>query len=221
MVDPERPGGEDGVEELAPPVEEAGGVAARGPVVEIELDLLKGQAGLERVDGHPNLRAEARGERETGGPRARADEPLPRERLAWRRAGAQAHELPAHTLRDPETAPDPASEGGDREIGVALGERAQRAAQVRVGQEQRPRRRGTLAGGQRLPLPQPLDPEHERPGRLRALGRPVAGAPVDDDHLGVGEVAAQGGHGLADALLLVPRRDEDRQALGRATHPRS
>ena len=166
-------------------------------------------------------RPEARGERETGGPRARTDEPLPRERLARRRAGAQAHELPAHTLRDPETAPDPASEGSDREIGVALGERAQRAAQVRVGQEQRPRRRGTLAGGQRLPLPQPLDPEHERPGRLRALGRPVAGAPVDDDHLGVGEVAAQGGHGLADALLLVPRRDEDRQALGRATHPRS
>ncbi len=222
VIDAERPRREDRVDELAAAMEEAGGVATRGPVVEIELHLLEGEARPERVDRHPHLGAEARRQREAGLPRPRPEEALARERLARRGARPQAHELAPDALCDPEASAHATAERGDCEIGLALGERAQRAAEVRVGQEQWPRRRGALAGGERLALSEPLDAKHDRSSRLGALRGPILRAPVDDDHVGVREVATEGGDGLADPLLLVPSGNDDRQALGPrgAIHPR-
>ena len=95
------------VEQLAPPVEEPRRVAARGPVVEVDLDLLDGEAGAERVDGHAHLAAEAGREREAGRPGAYADEPLSRERLPGSDARAEPDQLPPDALGDPEAAADP------------------------------------------------------------------------------------------------------------------
>src|SRR6185369_12683016 len=60
-------GGDEGeVAELDQAMEEAGGVAAGGPVGEVDLVLADPVAGADGVDGHPDLHAEAAGEREDG-----------------------------------------------------------------------------------------------------------------------------------------------------------
>ena len=56
------------------------------------------------------------------------------------------------TLRDSEAAADPVLECGHGEVGVAFGERRQRPAQICVAEEQRARRRRTLAGGEGFSL---------------------------------------------------------------------
>jgi hypothetical protein len=70
IVDGERPGGEQRVDELAPPVQEPAQVATGRPVAERQRHLADAEAGASRVDRHPDLAAEARRERERGPPGA-------------------------------------------------------------------------------------------------------------------------------------------------------
>ena len=201
-------------------MDEARPVAARRAVVEVELDLLEGEAGAERVDRHAHLAAEAGSEREAGRAGAGTDDPLAGERLPRCGARAEANELPPHPLGDAEASADPAPESRHREVGVALDERPERPAQIGVAEEEPSRGRGALAGRQSLALAQPLDPDHDGARGLGPACRPVLGAPVDDEDLGLGEVLPQGGHGLPDPVLLVARGDEDGQGVEVATHSR-
>ena len=139
---------------------------------------------------------------------ARAHEPLARERLTRRGARAQPHEArarPAWRSRSPP--PTRRLKAATARSASLSRQRAERAAQVGVDEQQRARRRGPLAGGERLALSEPLDAEHGGARGLGALRGAVPRASVDDEHLCVREVAREGGDGLADPLLLVPRRE--------------
>ena len=69
---------------------------------------------------------------------------LPRERLARLEARSQPDQLAGRALGDPEAASAPLGEGGDGEIRLSVGERAQIADEVRVGEHDRTGRRGEL-----------------------------------------------------------------------------
>ena len=132
------------------------------------------------------------------------------------------HQPPGDALGEPEAPSHPPAEGRDRKVGRASAEREERAPEVGVGQQQRPRRRRPFAGRERLALAEPLEAENRSSGRLCARGRLVVGAPVDDDHLRSWKVPSEGDDGLRDPLLLVARRNEDGEPFGPgATHPRS
>src|SRR5918996_469783 len=73
-------------------VDEPRRVTAARPVLEVELDLLEGEPGAQRVDRHAHLAPEPGREREACRPRLDAHEPLARERLARRDAGAEPGE---------------------------------------------------------------------------------------------------------------------------------
>ncbi len=63
MVDAERAGGKDRVNELAAPMRKPDRVAPRRPMLEVEGNLLEAEARPECVDGHPRLAAEPAGDR--------------------------------------------------------------------------------------------------------------------------------------------------------------
>ena len=70
------------------------------------------------------------------------------------------------------------------------------------------------------PLPRRGEPDHAGAGRLGALGGRVARAVVGDDDRAVRELLAERLDRRADPLLLVPRRDENRQPIAEpVAHP--
>ena len=209
MVHTERAGGQNRVHELTAPVRKTGRVASRRPMVELEGNLLEAEAGSECVDRHPCLAAESAGDREAHDPGPLTHVALAGERFPWAEAGPQADEAARDPLGDSEPSADAVLEDGDREVGVALGERPERSTQVRVAEEQRARRRGTLTGGERLAFPRPVEPDHDCSCLLRPLGRRVRRPSDDHDHLGGRKVPPELRDRFADPALLVPRRDED------------
>ena len=174
VVERERAGREDRVEELAAAVEEAGGVPPSRPVVEVELDLLDREARPEERRSSSAPRSRTRGEREAGGAGPSAQEPLARQRLARRLARPQADERAADALGDPEAPADPATERRDREVGVAT---RRAGAATRAG---RRRQRSSGPGGaarspaeSASPFPSRSSAEHRRrrpPPRARRCG---------------------------------------------------
>src|SRR6185503_6639055 len=141
-------------------------VAPGRAVVEIEVDLLDGEPGPQRVDGHAHLTPESRRKREAGCSRLLAQPALARERLAGREARPQTDELAPDALGEPEPTADAARERRHAQIRFSLRERRQRPAQVGVAEEERARRSHALAGGERLALPALRETEDDRAGRL-------------------------------------------------------
>ena len=148
MVEGERAAGEERVDELPATVEEADGSSSsrgrgRAPPPERE-------PGAQRVDRHPHpqlkpVRARLRG---LPGDTALAREGAPAA------SGAEPMSARPDFLRKPEPAADAPREGGDRQVGVAFGERTGGRLDVGVHEEKRLRRSRPLTGGQRL-LPAP------------------------------------------------------------------
>ena len=214
-VDRERPGGDDDVPELATAVEEAAEVAAGGAVAQAELLLGHREPRAGRVDRHPRLGAEARREREAGRARRGREGALAGERRAGAIAGAQPDQRPRGLARDPEPPALGDRERRDDEVGVALEQRPEVTAQVRVGEHDVPRRRRALRGRERLALAAARQPEDDGAGGLRLGGGAVPRPVVGHDHLGAGELLPQRPHGVADPALLVARRHEDGDGLTR------
>ena len=223
VVDAERARRQHRVEQLAPPVEEARGVATRGSVVEVDLDLLEGEAGAQRVDGHAHLAAEARREREADGPGARAHEPLAGQRLPGADARAQPDQLPPHALGEAEAAADPPAERGHRQVGLASGERA---GAIRAG---RRRRAGAVPAAPRARRPTAPRPFRAAPPVGRRRRRPPPARPCRSSDRPSTTITSASGKSRRRAATVSAMRsssfragDEDGQPRGRrgATHPR-
>jgi hypothetical protein len=120
VVDGERAGREQDVQQLAPAVEEAGEVAPRGSMVEVDLDLFHAQPRPECVDRHPHLAAEARCQRKARRAGSGTQATLARQRLARCEAGAEGDELTGDSLGDPEPAAGFVAESRDDQVGVTL-----------------------------------------------------------------------------------------------------
>ena len=82
MIHGQRARGEQCVEQLPSAVPGTRRVAPGRAVVEVEVDLLDGEPGPQRVDGHAHLTPESRRKREAGRPRLLAQPALAGERLA-------------------------------------------------------------------------------------------------------------------------------------------
>ena len=113
VVDAERPGRQQGFDELPAAVDETARVPAGGAVSEVELDLFDADARADGVDRHPRLGAESRREREHGLACPMRQEPLTGQRLARDEPGPERDQLPGDALRDPEPAAGPGRELSD------------------------------------------------------------------------------------------------------------
>jgi hypothetical protein len=196
-------------------MEEPRGVATSGAVAEVELHLPDVETGLQRLDRHPRLDAEAGCDREHCRTRGRRERPLTRERLAHDASAAELDQGPCDALREPDPAAQPAREGRDRHVCPGPDERTEIAVEVGVAEEQRPLGALALGQGERLPLPPPREPDDAGARSLGGRGGPVSRAVVGDDDLGGGERLSQRGDCATDPFPLVARCDEDRQ---RAAH---
>ena len=187
VVERERTGGGDGLDELAAAMGEACRIPAGRAVAEVELDLADVEPGLQRVDRHPHLAAEAARHREAGRPRSLAQVALARERLREQAPSPRLHDHPGGALRDPEAAALRPCERRDGEVAARLDQRLQVAVDVRVAEQQWPGRCDPLRSGERLALAEAWARHDRRARCTRALGRPVAGAVVGHHDLGVPE----------------------------------
>ena len=208
---------EQQVAELAPTVDEAGEVAARRAVLEVELDLADVEPGPQRVDRHPRLDAEAGRDREHLGARPSRERALPGERLLDAAPAAELDQAAGHALREPEPAAVASREAGDGEVGVVLHERPQVADEVGVAEEERPLAALALGERQRLSLAPARERDDTRAGVRRDRRGLVARAVVRDDDLRLRERLAQRRNRPADPRGLVARRDEHRRP--RLRHP--
>ena len=205
------------IAELAAAVDETGGVAARGAVLELQLHLPHVEPGAQRVDRHPRLDAEPRRHGEELAPCLRRQRSLARERLVHPPPAAQLDQRPRHALRDAEPAARPSCEHRDDDVSVRLDERPQVTGEVRVTEEQRPLAAHALGERQRLSLAAPRQAHDASARGLRLGGGPVARAVVGHDDLRAGERLAQRRDRPPDPLGLVPRGDEHRQTC--SAHP--
>src|SRR4051794_39276821 len=217
MVHRLRSAGEEEIGELAAAVGEAVYVAPGGAVIEGKLHLLDLETRTNGVDRHPRLHAEPRREREHGGACPLAQAALARERLTRNEAAAELDQRPRGPLREPEAAPATRCEGSDRQLCLAVCERAQVTPNVCVTEEKWPRPELAFGQRQRLPLAAALEPDHPRSGAFGDSGCRVARAVVGDHDLGVRELLPQSIDRRPDSALLVAGSDED----GHRTHPRS
>ena len=208
---------EQQVAELPPTVDEAGDVATRRAVLEVELDLADVEAGPKRVDRHPRLDAEAGRDREHLGARPRRERALPGQRLLDAASAAELDQAAGDALREPEPAAGAPREAGDGEVGLVLHERPQVADEVGIAEEERPLAALALGERQRLTLAPAGKRDDARARVRRDRGRPVARAVVRDDDLRLGKRRAQRRDRPTDPLLLVARGDEHRQP--RLRHP--
>ena len=218
VVEGERPRGEERVGELARSVDEAGQVAAGRTMPERQRHLLDAEPRARRVDRHPDLAAEARGQGKGRCADARRQRTLTGERLALIDSGAEANEEACRPFRQAEAATLTTLKRGDDKISAPVHERCEITVELGVAQQQPPGRRGALSRGQRLALAQASKAEHRRARVLRRIGRGVAGPVVGDDHLCVRKRAPQPRDRARDRLFLVARGDENRQRL---IHPMS
>ena len=167
---------------------------------------------------HPRLAAEPGGDREARAAGAGGTA------LRWPDSGSRSSRpVPSRisdgcgALDDAEAASLPLGERGDGEVGPLLEQRPEVADQVGVAEEQRAVGRGPLGQRQRLSLAAAGQPQDPGAGRVRLDRGSVARAVVGDDHVGVGELLAEGCDRRPDPTLLVAGGDQDRQAL---SHPR-
>jgi hypothetical protein len=174
VVDRQRAGGEERIEQLAPAVREAPQVAPGLGVPELELDLLDAQAGPRRVDRHPHLAPESTRRREASFARLGGQVPLARQWLAGDETGAETDQIACRSLRDAESSAARPGEGRDREVGVGLGQRPNVTCEVRVCEHDRSGRSGDLGQGQGLPLPAPRELQDAGPGALGLSGGCIA-----------------------------------------------
>ena len=173
------------------------------------------EARPERVDRHPHLAAEAGGEREArgAGPRAQsaartaaraATSPVrrrdrARRRPAWR---SRSPRRPAPRMRRPRGRPSLSASGRS--------DPARSASQGAAGPGGAARSPAVSAS----PFPSRSSrSDHARRPPRRARPSRSRRAAVDDDHLGVGQVAPERRRPSRRSALLVPRRDEDGEAL--------
>ena len=198
-------------------MDEAGEVAARRAVLEVDLDLADVEAGPKRVDRHPRLDAEAGSDREHLGARPRRERALPGERLRDAAPATELDQAAGDALGEPEPAAGAPREAGDGEVCIGLHERPQVAGEVGVAEEERPLAALALGERQRLSLAPARKRDDARARVRRDRRRPVARAVVRDDDLRLGERLAQRRNRPTDPLLLVARGDEHRQP--RLRHP--
>ncbi len=128
-------------------------------------------------------------------------------------AGREPDQPPRRLLRDPEAAALLARERGDRQVGVAVEERRQVAAEVGVAEQQVALVRHSFAERQRLPLAAMRQPEHERARLLGDRAGRIARAVVGDDHLRLREPAPELLDRRPDPRRLVAGGDQDRQGF--------
>ena len=170
VVDGERAGGEERVDELAAAVREAAEVAAGLAVAQRQLELRDAEPGARGVDRHAHFAAESGGEREAL-LRAR-----PRDSARWPESGSRASkpasatdERARHALGDPEAAAAALGERGDREVGAVPDERPEVA---RRGRRRRARAAPAAQPARRASAPVPcLAAAAAARGRRRAPPR--------------------------------------------------
>ena len=185
-------------------------------MLERQLDLLDRESGSNGIDRHPGLDAEARGHREDDLASALRHVALTGEWLAWRESGARGNQRSCSTLGEAEPSSLPGSEHRDREIGISRCERAHVPNEIRVTQQERPRRELPLGERQRLALPPAPEGDHARTGgRCNGCGG-VPGAVIRDDDARVREACTERLDRCPDALRLIASGDEDGQSIA---HP--
>ena len=213
MVLGERAEGKQEVAQLAGAVHEAGHVATGCPVAERQLDLFDLEPGLQRIQGHARLAAEAGGRREAALTRSRRERPLPGERLAQVATGGQAEELASRALDDPEAAALAFSEHRHGQVGSRSDERPQISAEIRVAEQEASGRSRPLRACECLSFSSARKREHAGAGLLGDACGPVARPVVGHDHLRVRKRLAQRRDRGRDPLLLVTGGDEDGEAI--------
>ena len=179
--------------ELAAPVEEARGVAARGPVVEVELDLLEGRGrprSASMVIRTSQPKPEASGKQA-----ARARAPTSR----WPESGSRgAAPVRRRTSSRPTRLAIPKPPPTRRRKAATA-----RSASLSASGRSEPRRSASARSSgpgaaarspaeSASPFPSRSTRSTTRPAASARSAVPVLGAPVDDDHLGVGKVASAG-----------------------------
>src|SRR5262245_14647783 len=107
-------------------------------MAERELDLLDDEPGAGGVVGHAGVATEARREREAHRPRCLRERALAREGLAQLSARAEPEQRTGRSFDEAEAAALPLGERGDRDVGLAVGQRPQIADEVGVAEDERP-----------------------------------------------------------------------------------
>ena len=197
------------LDELAAAMGKACRVPAGRAVAEVELDLADVKPGLQRVDRHPHLAAEAARQWEAGRARSLAQIALARQRLREQASSPRLREDPGGALRDPEAAALRPCERRDGKVAARLDQRPQVAVEVRVAEQQWPWGCDPLRGGERLALAEAWARHDHRARCARALGRPVARAVVGHDDLAVREGSSETPDQRTDRALLVAGSDEE------------
>ena len=218
VVDCLRSAREDDLDELPSAVDEPADVPPGGTVLELQLDLVDHEPGPRSVDRHSRLDSEPHRHGKDRLARPLRQPPLSRERLASRETGARRDQRPCGALRQAESSTLLRLEPRDREIGRGFGERTHVPDEIGIAEKQRPGVELALSERQRLPFSTSFERDHARTGRGGHVCRPVAGAVVRDNDIRQRKRGAERLDRRPDPLLLVARRDENRESG--AAHPR-
>jgi len=205
--------GVERVAELPSPVDEAAQVPPGRVMPQRQLDFTHRQVRARGVDRHPDLAAEACGDREAGAARSGRQCPLAGQRLSRLETCEDFDQGSGDSLRETEASPLTLYERRDVEIAAAVEKWRELSREICIAEEQGARWGGALGRGQRLALSPTWQPQDDRTCGLGCVCRAVSRTVVGHDHLGVGKRPPHCRDGLPDDVFLVACRDEDRQRL--------